>query len=321
MSNSGKPIIVVSKCLGFEPCRYNGGMEPNSFIEILGDYVDFIKVCPEQGCGLPTPRDSLKIVENDDGYNVVQNKTNMIFTKELKEFTSKFLSELGEVDGFILKSKSPTCGIKDAKIYPKIEKCCSTKKGNGLFSDEVIKKYPNLLVESEGRLTNYKIRERFLTNLYILSDFREVKKSNSFEVLREFHLKNSMLFISYSQKYSKLLDELIYNYNGDDFSTLIKEYENTLNVLLSRTPRYTSNINVCLRAIEQFREQLSDEEVKFIWSTIDKYRNGIVPFSVLQYLIKGYIIRFDIENLKDQTFFHPYPDGLIQVTDSGKSIH
>ena len=30
---------------------------------------------------------------------------------------------------------------------------------------------------------------------------------------------------------------------------------------------------------------------------------------------------FDIENLKDQTFFHPYPDGLIQVTDSGKSIH
>ena len=35
MSNSGKPIIVVSKCLGFEPCRYNGGMEPNSFIEIL----------------------------------------------------------------------------------------------------------------------------------------------------------------------------------------------------------------------------------------------------------------------------------------------
>ena len=208
MSNSGKPIIVVSKCLGFEPCRYNGGMEPNSFIELLGDYVDFIKVCPEQGCGLPTPRDSLKIVENDDGYNVVQNKTNMIFTKELKEFTSKFLSELGEVDGFILKSKSPTCGIKDAKIYPKIEKCCFTKKGNGVFSYEVIKKYPNLLVESEGRLTNYKIRERFLTNLYILSDFREVKKSNSFEVLREFRLKNSMLFISYSQKYSKLLDEL-----------------------------------------------------------------------------------------------------------------
>ena len=91
--------------------------------------------------------------------------------------------------------------------------------------------------------------------------------------------------------------------------------------MLSRTPRYTSNINECIRTIEQIREQLSDEEVKFIWSTIDKYRNGIVPFSVLQYLVKGYIIRFDIENLKDQTFFHPYPDGLIQVTDSGKSIH
>ena len=52
----------------------------------------------------PTARGSLKIVENDDGYNVVQNKTNIVLTKELKGFTSKFLSELGEVDGFILKA-------------------------------------------------------------------------------------------------------------------------------------------------------------------------------------------------------------------------
>ena len=33
------------------------------------------------------------------------------------------------------------------------------------------------------------------------------------------------------------------------------------------------------------------------------------------------LILNNIENLKNQSFFHPYPDGLIQVTDSGKSIH
>ena len=102
---------------------------------------------------------------------------------------------------------------------------------------------------------------------------------------------------------------------------LFNEYEKTLLKLLERAPRYTSNINVLLKSVDQFRDKITDEEMQFIWNVIDKYKNGFVPFSVPLYLVKSYVVRFNIENLADQSFFLPYPEDLIQLSDSGKLIH
>ena len=103
--------------------------------------------------------------------------------------------------------------------------------------------------------------------------------------------------------------------------TLFKEYEFYLHRLLEKAPRYTSNINVLLKSLDQFNDKITSDEMKFIWSTIDKYKNGYVPFSVPLYLVKSYIIRFDLNHLVDQTFFMPYPEDLVLVNDSGKLIH
>ena len=70
-----RPIIVISKCLGFEPCRYNGGIEKNDFIDNLKQFVDFITVCPEVDSGFTIPRDTLKIVQLNDKLELVQPKT------------------------------------------------------------------------------------------------------------------------------------------------------------------------------------------------------------------------------------------------------
>ncbi|MGM0497617.1 MAG: 2-thiouracil desulfurase family protein, partial [Bacteroidota bacterium] len=47
-----KPVVIVSKCLGFEKCRYDGTMISEYFLQALQDYVDFIPVCPEKKIGL-----------------------------------------------------------------------------------------------------------------------------------------------------------------------------------------------------------------------------------------------------------------------------
>lgn len=321
MTYDVNPVLVVSKCLGFDACRYNGGIENNNFIESLKKYASIIPVCPEVECGLPIPRDTLRIVEKDGKRELVVSKTGENITEKLVGFSEEFLNNLGEVDAFILKSKSPTCGLKDAKIYTSIEKGAACKRGNGIFLQNVLNRYPNIIIESEGRLTNFKIREHFLTRIYVLSSFRKAKKSNDKENLKNFHLKNTLLFLAYSQKYTKLLDSLIYNEESFNSERIFDEYEKYLYKLLERAPRYTSNINVLLKSIDSFRDKISEEEMQFIWSTIDKYKNGIVPFSVPLYLVKGYIIRFDLEYLINQSFFMPYPEELIHVNDSGKLIH
>ena len=130
-------------------------------------------------------------------------------------------------------------------------------------------------------------------------------------VLKSFHLKNTLLFLSYSQKYSKLLDNLIYSDKIEDITILFKEYEFYLNRLLEKAPRYTSNINVLMKSLEQFGDKISTEELQFLWTTIDKYKNGYIPFTVPLYLVKSYVVRFELYNLLDQSFFMPYPEDLI----------
>lgn len=321
MNYDVKPILVVSKCLGFEACRYNGGIENNVFIENLKNYVDFITVCPEADSGLPIPRDTLRIIQKDDNLELVVSKTGQNVTEKLDKFTDEFLRDLGEVDGFIFKNKSPTCGVKDAKIYTSIEKGAAIKRGKGIFVQKITNRYPNIIIEDEGRLTNFKIREHFLTRIFVLASFRDAKKINDKEKLKNFHLKNTLLFLAYSQKYSKLLDLLVYNDDSFNSNMIFSEYEKYLYKLLEKAPRYTSNINVLLKTIDSFKDNITQEEMQFIWNTIDKYKKGLVPFSVPLYLVKGYIIRFNLDYLSNQSFFMPYPEELLHVNDSGKLIH
>ena len=55
------PRIVVSKCLEFDKCRYNGLSINDSIIRSLKDYVEFIPICPEVEIGLGTPRDPIRL--------------------------------------------------------------------------------------------------------------------------------------------------------------------------------------------------------------------------------------------------------------------
>ena len=57
-----KPKIVVSKCLEFDACRYNGLSINDSMIRSLKEYVEFIPVCPEVEIGLGTPRDPIRLI-------------------------------------------------------------------------------------------------------------------------------------------------------------------------------------------------------------------------------------------------------------------
>ncbi len=93
-------------------------MISSSLVQDLTDYVDFITVCPEVEIGLGIPRDPVRIVRKGDKDHLVQPATGKDFSGEMRDFAISFLSSLPEVDGFILKNRSPTSGIKDAKIYP-----------------------------------------------------------------------------------------------------------------------------------------------------------------------------------------------------------
>jgi uncharacterized protein YbbK (DUF523 family) len=177
MKNFVKPEIIVSKCLGFAHCRYDGQIIPDEFVEKLKPFVEFKPICPEVSIGLGVPRDPIRIVMIRDEFRLIQPATGLDLTEKMKDFAESFLSSAGQVDGFIFKSRSPSCGLKDVKIYPDANKEMPLSKGSGFFGKAVLDKFPDLAIEDEGRLKNFIIREHFLTKLFTISSFHKVKES------------------------------------------------------------------------------------------------------------------------------------------------
>jgi uncharacterized protein YbgA (DUF1722 family)/uncharacterized protein YbbK (DUF523 family) len=315
-----KPILCVSRCLGFESCRYNGGIVKDETISSLKDFANFITVCPECDIGLSTPRESLRLIEKADRSHIFQSKNNSDYTDEMINFSEEFIGKLSEVDGFILKSRSPSCGIKDVKIYSSNEKGASSKKGKGIFAEIVFNRYFGYPIEDEGRLSNYKLRENFFTKIYIFAQFRSVKKRCSIEELLSFHSINKMLFNSFSIKETKEMGRIIANHEHKHIEDLLKEYEVHLKSALQKSARYTSNINILQHCLGYFTKYINSEERQFILESIEKYRSGKLPLSTPLNIIRSYVIRFDIEYLKSQSFFQPYPEELLEVRDSGKGV-
>ncbi len=320
--NSVKPVVVVSRCLGFEGCRYNGQMDSCHLIDNLKEFVEIITVCPEVQIGLCTPREAIRLVQEHEGLpiKVLQHKTEIDLSAKMYEFGEEFLLNLPKVDGFILKSRSPSCGIKEVKIYKSTEKGSASIKGRGLFANLVLEKFSNLPVEDEGRVKNYNIRQHFLTKLYTMKNFRVIKESMIIDDLVEFHSTNKLLFMSYNQKQLKMLGNILGSHGEVCVQKVYEEYEKNLILTLNKLPRYTSNINVLTRSMGYFSDKLTHREKEFILETIEQYRQSKVPFSVPLYVIKSNAIRFQEKNLINQSFFEPYPLELDNVTDSGKGI-
>ena len=131
--------------------------------------MEFIPVCPEVEIGLGVPGHPVRIVLLNGELRLIQPKTNLDLTEKMRSFADSFLDSLEEIDGFILKRRSPTSAIKDAKIYPTTEKkVAPISKGPGFFAAAVLERFPHLAIEDEGRLRNPRIKEQFLTKLFTL---------------------------------------------------------------------------------------------------------------------------------------------------------
>ncbi len=307
-----RPRILISKCIEFENCRYNGQMISSDFVNKLKKFVDFIPICAEVEIGLGVPRSPIRIIEKNDTLRLIQPETKKDFTKQMINFSNRFLHNL-EIDGTILKSKSPSCGIRDVKIYTTIEKSAPIRKDKGFFGDAVKNKYPLIAIEDEDRLRNFLIKENFLKKIFLFARYRKLKKEKSINKLIDFHTNNKFLIMSYNQKELKNLGNIVANKEKQPINKILAEYEHHLQFAFSKSPRCNSNINVLNHTFGYISKFLKSEEKKLFLDTIKNFREGYIGLTVPRSLMKSWIIRFDQNYLKDQTFFSPYPDELMDV--------
>jgi len=319
VKGEARPRVFISRCLGYERCRWNAEIIDDDVVEALKPQVEVVHECPEMAIGLGCPRDPVRVVRHDGDIDLLQPATGAFFGSKMRERSCAFVEGLpSDIDGFILKSRSPSCGWKDVKVYHSPAPDSGAAIGTGLFGAEVLRRFPNRPIEDEGRLKNFSLRERFLSAIFTLARFRKVEAAASMAALVEFHARHKYFLLLYNQKEMRALGSIVGNLEKRPLREVLAAYRSGLERALAGTPKFSSLINVIEHAFGGFSDSLSREEKRYFMNLVEQYRDERIPASVILNLLYGWAIRFGERYLLDQVLFEPYPLDLVRITDSGK---
>jgi uncharacterized protein YbgA (DUF1722 family)/uncharacterized protein YbbK (DUF523 family) len=308
----------MSKCLELEACRYNGQAVRAPFVLQLAPFVEIKPVCPEIEIGLGVPRDPIRLVTVDRRQHLIQPSTGRDLTEEMQSFGVDYLSSVGEADGFILKSRSPSCGIKDTKVHDSGDRPNPIGKGAGMFGAAVLDRFPHAAIEDEGRLTNLQIRHHFLTKLFARAAFRQVKRLRAPAALVQFHTAYKLVLLASHQAELRLLGRIVANHEKKPVDDVLADYEQHLGHALAHPARRKSHINVLMHGMGYFAKRLSAAEKAFLLESLEVFREGRESLTGPLAVMQSWIARFGEEYLASQRYFAPYPRELRDLRDSGR---
>lgn len=281
-------------------------------VESLKPFVDYITPCPEADIGLGIPRHPIRIILDDEERKLYQPASDKYFTEKMQGFVDKFLEGIDVVDGFILKNRSPSCGISDVKMHSPGGKGATLGKGPGFFGKGVLQRFPEAAIEDEGRLHNPRIRDHFLKKLFTLAAFRKVTKPKE---LVNFQARNKLLLMSYDQTEMRELGRIVSRQKELGMDKARSEYRTHLVKAFEKGSTFRNNINVLQHAFGYVSKKLSKSERDFFLDTIEMYREDRVPLETCLQLLRSWVTRFDVEYLDQQTYFEPYPMELTEQFD------
>lgn len=301
--------LGVSSCLLGNSVRYDGSHKWDRFItDTLGQYVEYVPVCPEVECGFGVPREPFRLVGDSDAPRLVTVRSKVDYTDRMTEWARKRVIELESENlcGFIFKSKSPSSGMERVKVYK--ENGIPATNGVGLFAAAFMKHFPLIPVEEEGRLHDPKLRENFIESIFTFKRWREtLEQSKSIGNLIKFHTRHKLLILSHSPDLYRQMGKLTARAKEVPPEELYKQYQDLLLTALRLKTTIKKNVNVLQHLMGYFKQQLSADEKKELLETFDLYRREHVPLIVPITLIGHYVRKYDQPYLKEQFYLNPHP--------------
>ena len=297
--------------MGLAPCRYDGKMVESKLVSQMKGKVDLLPVCPEMAIGLGAPRDPIRLLSLRNGERqLIQPSTGLDLTERAQRYCGSFLMGLDQIDGFLMKSRSPTCGLRDASIYLEARsESPLPNKGPGLLGEAVLARFSDLAVEDEARLYDLGIAEHFLTKLYTFARFRELDHDMS--SLMQYQADHKLLLMTYGQNKMRLLGNIASNRDKRDVEEVFHQYQYLLRSMFGNRPKRGSVVNALLHAFGYYKDQLSTDEKTEFLSVLSSYREEGTPLLGCLGLMRSYNRRFGNEYLSRQTFFEPFPKELL----------
>lgn len=308
---SEKIRLGISTCLLGEPVRYDGQHKHDRFLTgTLGKFVEYVPVCPEVECGLPVPREAMRLVGSLEAPRLMTQRSGKDLTDQMQTWAHKRVKELEKEDlcGFIFKAKSPSSGMERVKVYN--GRGGLTGHGTGMFARIFMDHFPLLPVEEEGRLNDPLLRENFIERIFTLWRYRsEVRPKPDLAALTAFHARHKYLLMAHSAEKMNQMGRLLANAKRDGIpmKELTAAYEELLLNTLKLLATARKHVNVLQHMAGYLKKQLDAEE-KQEWATLlSEYKAGILPLIVPITMLNHYVRKYQPSYLKEQLYLQPHP--------------
>ncbi|MCX5892790.1 MAG: DUF523 and DUF1722 domain-containing protein [Deltaproteobacteria bacterium] len=301
--------LGLSACLLGTKVRYDGGHTWDPFVtDTLGRYLEFVPVCPETECGLGVPREPMRLVGDPVAPQLFTVRTKQELTGRLLGWAEKRVEALAQENlaGFILKSKSPSCGPARVKVYNDQGRIAG--RGAGLFARAFRQRFPLLPVIDEAGLYDPEIRENFIERLFFWRRWRELlTRKPGLGDLVAFHTRHKYQLLAHSTEHYRQLGKLVARGRELARPALLADYQALALAALRLKATASKNANVLYHLLGYFKKQLSGDDKQEVLEAIDSYRRGEVPLLMPVTLINHYVRKYQEPYLKGQTYLHPHP--------------
>jgi uncharacterized protein YbgA (DUF1722 family)/uncharacterized protein YbbK (DUF523 family) len=308
------PVRVgVSACLIGAAVRFDGGHKRDDFLtDALGKFVEFVPICPEVEIGLGVPRPTLRLVRENGETRLLTKDTGVDHTEVMLGFAARRAEGLAceDLSGYVLKKDSPSCGMERVRVYG--ADGLASRTGRGLFARVLLERYPNLPVEEEGRLKDFRLRENFIERVFAYRRLSVFFRSRwTYGGLVAFHTAHKLQLMAHAPAACSELGAMVAGARTLAREEMRERYENAFMRALRIPATRARHVNVLQHALGYFRDRIGRASRDELLGLIEDYRHGLVPLVVPITLVRHYVRLYDIGYLKGQYYLEPHPKELM----------
>ena len=304
--------VGISTCLLGREVRHDGGHKHSRYCtQVLSRYFDFRAICPELEAGLGVPRPAIHLREQDDELQLVEVKGGEDHTRSMQDFIDGIMPTLANLRGYILMAKSPSCGMERIKVHNSDGRV-TRRDGRGMFAEALIRHYPLMPVEEEGRLNDDQLRENFIERVFAYDDWMQNVAGDRLtpQALIEFHTRDKFQLLAHSEKIYRQLGPMLGDLKSAPLAEIADRYIHQFMDAMTRRVSRGSHVNAMQHLMGYLRSGMDDEERKVLMEQVDAYHRGEVPLIVPMTLLRMAQRREPIDYLNSQHYLAPYPDDL-----------
>lgn len=307
-----RPLLGVSACLLGKPVRFDKGHKKNKYIlDDLRQHMDFVDMCPELEAGFGLPRPTMQLRKQQDEVRLVFSKqTNVDITDQLIQYSENKLTQLSDLDGFIFKKDSPSCGVFRVPVVVH-DNGMRDRIGQGVFSQKFQEKYPLIPVEEEGRINDAALRENFFERVYAYRRWKAVESpEKNVQGFIEYHAQHKFMLMARGSEYYQELGRMVSGTTRKNLSTRREAYIQRFMEVMQKLSKPGRQVNVLQHIMGYLKTHLTSADKHELLSVFEAYRSKQTPLITPLTLLRHHL-RVNPQNyIANQHYLNPYPEEL-----------